>query len=437
MDLNFLIIGNGFDLAHGLPTGYADFLRYCHDYDNAHPISSIADLNNEFDFFLGNNVWLKYFLDVATDLETARTWIDFEKEIAEVVHGIELGDWQISCAHYINAPSETILEPLSPVKSEKFLRFISSFSNYLKENDSYIINVDDISDIDSFVKFAYLQLRDFTRAFEIYCLRINEIQMPESIISFERGKAIEKAKIDCDCYRNQARLASGHMRDNVDKLEQMANRAEKTLSSLISGISPVDYLCMSKFDCVLSFNYTNTYERLYGNEKTHYCYIHGKAQESREESNLILGMDDCLPHGEESKNFQCVRFKKYFQRILFKTGAEYKEWFDLPLITNSSAIYVHIVGHSLDRTDHDVLYEFFSNKLCKIIVYYYSPEDFEDKIKKVIQLLASKGMNGRDELIRRLYGNQWSIKFAYLYDKTDGIFKTSATTLDKLEKVEV
>ena len=437
MNLNFLIIGNGFDLTHGLPTVYIDFLRYCQDYDKNSPVYSSFELNKEFDLFVEHNIWLKYFLSVATELEDARTWIDFEKEIAEVIQDIELGQWQMKCMKYINASSETTLEPLSPLKSEKFLRFISFFSDYDKENDRYIIGANNVIDIDSFVKFIYLQLRDFTRAFEIYCLKINEIQITKTIISFEREKAIKKAQLDRDCYRNQARLAVGPMRSKIDEFEQLAEEADKTLSSLIAKISAVDYLCMSKFNCVLSFNYTNTYERLYGNEKTHYCYIHGKAQESREKSNLILGIDDSLPRGDESKNFKCVRFKKYFQRIIFKTGAEYKKWFDLPAITGSSAIYVHIVGHSLDRTDHDVLYEFFADKRCKIIVYYYSPEDFEDKITKVIQLLSYKGLNGRDELIRRLYGNQWSIKFAYLYDETDGLFKEPASTVDELQKVEV
>ncbi len=27
--MNILVIGNGFDLAHGLPTKYGDFLEFC------------------------------------------------------------------------------------------------------------------------------------------------------------------------------------------------------------------------------------------------------------------------------------------------------------------------------------------------------------------------------------------------------------------------
>lgn len=431
MDLNFLIIGNGFDLAHGFPTGYIDFLRYCRNYDGNEFVSTIEELNKEFDLFLKNNIWLQYFSDLITDWEDTRTWIDFEKEIAEVIQDIELVHWQIKHAHYINAPSETTLDPLSPAPSGKFVSLISNFSIYDKEHDRYVLdsNMSSIKDIDSFTEFIYLQLRDFARAFEIYCLRINEMLLSKPIISSERIQAIKKAESDHDYYNNQARLAVSTRRGDAGSLERMAKEAASTLSSLITKINTADYLCMSKFDCVLSFNYTNTYERLYGKEKTRYCYIHGKAQENREKSNLIFGIDDCLPSGEESKNFKCVRFKKYFQRVIFKTGAQYKEWFGLPLVTKGSAIYVHIVGHSLDRTDHDVLYEFFSNKDCKIIIYYYSPKDFEDKVTKVIQLLAYKGGNGRDELIGRLYGKQWSIKFTYLYDETDGLFKKMPSTI--------
>ena len=33
-DMNILILGNGFDLAHGLPTRYTDFLEYCRAYNS-------------------------------------------------------------------------------------------------------------------------------------------------------------------------------------------------------------------------------------------------------------------------------------------------------------------------------------------------------------------------------------------------------------------
>ena len=82
--MHLLIIGNGFDLAHDLPTRYTDFLRYCHDYCGSNPVSACERLNDEFLSFIKENIWLKYFLASTENLNDVRTWIDFEKEIAQV-----------------------------------------------------------------------------------------------------------------------------------------------------------------------------------------------------------------------------------------------------------------------------------------------------------------------------------------------------------------
>ena len=62
--MDFLIIGNGFDLTHRLKTRYVDFLKYCRDYDTNNPVSALPKLNEEFRIFLANNVWLKYLFDL-------------------------------------------------------------------------------------------------------------------------------------------------------------------------------------------------------------------------------------------------------------------------------------------------------------------------------------------------------------------------------------
>lgn len=43
--MNLLVIGNGFDLAHGFQTRYTDFLKYCKEYRNCNPISNVEDMN--------------------------------------------------------------------------------------------------------------------------------------------------------------------------------------------------------------------------------------------------------------------------------------------------------------------------------------------------------------------------------------------------------
>lgn len=422
--MNLLIIGNGFDLTHGLATRYTDFLEYCRDYDEDNPISISNELNEEFISLVKDNVWLTYFLNSTSDLDNTKTWVDFEKEIAEVIRNIDQANPTIEHTQFFNAPSEITLE-LSPDRNSEIAeKFISPFCTYDKETGKFVITKNSITDLASLINFLHDQLRHFTRAFEIYCHKINETPIAESIITSERKEQLEKAKNEADWYNQQARNASGYIgrKDDVAKFEKSRDDFSKIYASLSSEIRTIDYLSMSKFDCILSFNYTNTYERLYGNDKTQYCYIHGKAQINKNKTNMIFGIDDDLPRGEESNNFKWIKFKKYYQRIIFKTGSEYKDWLNSQAKQTPQQNYVHIVGHSLDKTDYDVLYEIFSNQNFKIVVYYYCSEDFEDKVQKVIKLLAYKGANGRDELIRRVHGTQWSIKFVSQYDEIEGLF---------------
>lgn len=406
--MHILVIGNGFDIAHGLPTRYTDFLKYCSDYNDLQ-ISDCQDENEEFASFCRYNFWLEYFYSKIPDIDEVEenTWIDFEKEVAETIRLIE------ASALEINSSYELIT--IDPISEDEAL--LKRIFDQCKTFDY---------DENTFDNFVYVQLRKFVRAFELYCLMINKMEVDKArFIYTQRKEEMETVKRQIDSYSHQARNASGYIgrEKQVKEFNRLQTEKSQRYNLLSSEIGPVDYFSMSLFQCVLSFNYTNTYERLYGNENTEYCYLHGKAQKDCDKTNIILGIDDELSPNMQSKDFRWIRFKKYYQRIVFKTGSEYKDWFD-PGKKGSSdtADYVHIVGHSLDRTDYDVLYEIFDNSRLKIIVYYYSIEDFEDKIQKVIRLLSYKGKNGRDELIRRVHGSRWSIKFVDQYDEKEGLF---------------
>lgn len=425
--MNILIIGNGFDLAHGLPTKYTDFLQYCRDYDKNDPVSISNEQNEEFNSLVGENVWLKYFLNTAINLDNTKTWIDFEKEVAKVIQNMDLVKLKVETASYFNNPSENMLVLLSSNKIvESFIKPLCTpftSNSFVEREGKFILTNKRITDIESFINFVYYQLRDFTRAFEIYCQKINETSILKPVISSERKNQINEKNKMIESYANQLKYRNGSAtRKDYDQLETSRKIVSQELFNLSNKINPIDYLSFSKFDCVLSFNYTNTYQRLYGNVDTKYCYIHGKAQENKNNTNIIFGINDELSKGEESNDFKWIRFKKFYQRIIFKTGSEYKDWITSKTNRGNIQNYVHIVGLSLDRTDYDVLYEIFSNHNLKIIVYYYCLEDFEDKVQKVIRLLAYKGLNGRDELIHRAHGSQWSIKFVNQYDKVEGLF---------------
>ena len=137
--MNILVIGNGFDLAHGLPTKYGDFLEFCRmvervyfvDYYSRdekledvwkelkiekndkkimketfdaifscrkisifdHPQDTIdctVSVNAQYDEFykcIYKNIWIGFFKNHS--MYQREGWIDFENEISKVIQSID------------------------------------------------------------------------------------------------------------------------------------------------------------------------------------------------------------------------------------------------------------------------------------------------------------------------------------------------------------
>lgn len=123
-------------------------------------------------------------------------------------------------------------------------------------------------------------------------------------------------------------------------------------------------------DCVVSFNYTNVYEKLYVQERRVPVYhIHGRAKEH----NIVLGVNANEDDELEKIDTRFIRFKKYFQRIEGETDIEYakilEEYDDARDF--GEEVEVYFVGHSLDITDEDIIKELIEQS-DKVTIYYHS-----------------------------------------------------------------
>lgn len=192
------------------------------------------------------------------------------------------------------------------------------------------------------------------------------------------------------------------------------------------------------FDKILSFNYTDTYKKIYDQkELAEYDYIHGKAERihSSSTNNMVLGINEYLPKNRKNREVEFIAFKKYYQRIFKETGCKYKEWVDdiksdMP-IRNLKLAYVdeagskvyqsenskfhnlYIFGHSLDVTDKDILRELILNENVYTTIFYYNKDDFGAKIANLVNVI------GQDELIRRTGGNTKTIEFKLQQDMVE------------------
>lgn len=83
MSENILVIGNGFDLAHGMHTKYEHFIDYIKTNSYISDTTLSENFRSEFTNIISSNGFIKYFLDYN---RVVPGWVDFEHEILNITH---------------------------------------------------------------------------------------------------------------------------------------------------------------------------------------------------------------------------------------------------------------------------------------------------------------------------------------------------------------
>ena len=95
--------------------------------------------------------------------------------------------------------------------------------------------------------------------------------------------------------------------------------------------------------------------------------------------------------GTINTDFLC--FKKYYQRVFYKTDIEYLmalKYNDLFDSRNTNNLIVF--GHSLDSTDRDIIVDLFSFS-NKIKIYCYNKKAMSDNIKNLVNIYGREGFD--------------------------------------------
>lgn len=292
------MIGNGFDLEHGLPTKYEQFLAFIRKFTTAYNEKycesilgyaiedpylkeifnnpAYKDRINALHAFTENNLWLKYFEEISgTFSDDKKNWIDFENEISMVIQTMD---------DLINLYNDIEVNGVEQQQRALLCKCDEKLSKILDG---------DFIDADGVRVYIPTLLNDLNRligALEIY------------IFDYVGNQKIEYYNPD------------------------------------INEIQP---------DKVLSFNYSDTYRRLYLFHRSNYecSFIHGMAKnnisafrdkkdapqeefkkcmiQSTEENNMVLGINEYLPEERKSKELDFIAFKStinaYIRRMEMNT----------------------------------------------------------------------------------------------------------------------
>ena len=379
--MKILLLGNGFDIFHKLPTKYQNFLhtvnflkkeynssmnntgdvfsnkklmdkeisesyeRYKKHYDQI-PIDS--EKINKLISLSQNNMWYSY---LNNSFNEDLKWIDFEREIAKVLY--EIG--KFFDIHKSANNKRVISIPLSDEFSKtRYIIQCFSFFNHEHRNGANI-------------NYYYRSVD------------------PQYVIEEPYGSQIydiDKEKIIDEMYKQLRELA-----------EMLKLYLECFIESLIDALKNDDTIVpgMSVYDAthVVTLNYTSTFEKLYGDKNI--FHIHGNIH-----NDIVLGINSDENDELHNLNTDFLCFKKYYQRVFYKTDIDYQK-FNISINKYINSPYqkddsVYVIGHSLDETDTEIIQKVF-DRVNKIIIFYHKDSAIKDYVRNLIRIYGKKGFD--------------------------------------------
>lgn len=152
-------------------------------------------------------------------------------------------------------------------------------------------------------------------------------------------------------------------------------------------------------DWILTFNYTNTIECVYGVHPEQICHIHGDVQKPLD--TLIMGHGDTERAKYAQRDLEQAQAEfsdcaasvfgcelEYLQRTYkyaFHHIAMHQDFFDCL----SGCDEVHIIGCSLSKADRPYFYELLKRGLCNWVIYYYDSEA-KAELEKALSAFSTK-----------------------------------------------
>lgn len=366
--MNIILLGNGFDLAHGLPTTYTNFLdflkrigaknnRIIYDVQLNEQLSDIMRNNDNGDSLntirnlCTNNMWAKYFFERNNMYPN---WCDFESEIEYITKNLQ------------NIKKE--LERTRKLPSSEFFRSPSS-EFFMLSIQQYLFNI-------------IYENKDVKEGF----VNISFDHIPPNITITLGNNSLDKNNVNRVIFGHSIPPTQIHIPFEylisfiIEQLNDFTKCFELYLSEFVNKIDTQKihfiYDLMHSYNLkILNFNYTSTIELYTKPYDVDICYIHGKAS-NNDSNNLVLGINEI----ENDIDPMFTRFRKYFQRFEKKCTFNYRTWINIinhhnmgrKLSLGSAEHKLYIIGHSLTLNDKNILKELITLPGMSTTIFYHS-----------------------------------------------------------------
>jgi len=345
-----IIIGNGFDIAHGLKTRFSDFILYYLSkvWTSLH---STGIYKNEKDSILKVEGALDYFKENDLKFNKESALSIFEKILKEGV--------------YRNNEPRLIINS----------RFFRSAFNNLMDYNWLDIEIEYYNELVRIIEDSEQLYNRVLNRLKSQKNKLERIQKLNNEIDFLQNLLKEYLKTQEEWFRNN-KIINDDLREcfyeNIYYQED--NKIEKK-----------DYKIKPEKTLIVNFNYTSIAGSYLWNSAS-YLHIHGSLSDE-----IIFGFgDDTSDKYKELENEYNNEFLRKIKSFKYLKNSNYKK---LLTFINSGEFQVHIYGHSCGVSDRTLFKQIFENKYCKHIkTFYYDQKDFDEKMFEISRHFENKNM---------------------------------------------
>lgn len=415
-----VLIGNGFDLAHGLPTRYEDFIndywvRFINEaftqrggYEKECVNLQIRLSNYTLKYLLRGET-LDNYIDLINNIRQYGTdaRLTIANEIFKHLSALNELNWvDIENEYY-----RFLCYQFEEVKSDKYhkyedVRKLNHDFEYVKNKlNDYLIKILDKAELQKYDKiwnviYSPFLLREFTD------------EGKKDFVEAEFWKIKRRVEgTDDQFYKEMSSKTDAlfegyentyiYMSDKILKDSLLNDMKDEELTQQYFDLKPEEVL-------FLNFNYTDT-EKLYldtENFDSEMIHIHGEL--TNPSNPIIFGYGDELEDNyKKLENLQDNNYLENIKSIKYLETDNYKRILDF---INSDKYQIIILGHSCGNSDRTLLNTLFEHENCvSIKPYYYQYEEngvikdnYSDIVRNISRCFTDK-RSMRDKVVNKTY----------------------------------
>lgn len=337
-----ILVGNGFDLAHGLKTRYEDFIKWYF---------------NQLKYDLVYYKYSKYENYLCT------------LELDVKYHGIS--SWQ----NFLNAYRTTIFN-MSVDAFLEYLDYIGQNANatvtYSPLLDSICKSISSKGWVDIEADY-YELLKKVSNNPDDVDLNVDQLQKDLQFIQEQLAIYL------CEVQSNANLSQNSKLKDLIFEQITFDDIAILSRDRLLSDIGVFEHILPNEL-LILDFDYTNTTD-LYHNNVIH---IHGSLEKPK---TMIFGYGDELD--ENYKKLSNLNNNHYLTNMKSIRYLESSNYRDMLRFINAAPYQIYIMGHSCGNSDRTLLNTLFEHENCvSIKPFYYQKDEENDNYSEITQNIS-------------------------------------------------